>query len=152
MELSPGKILPLRATVYRRRELYDVEAYRWLVERHLNAAFNEPIGPDAAVCLERGDDLAADERYVLFQNSIYVGSSPNCAIHLPHISVAPHHALLLYLAGSFWLEPLTTSFATRFDGRLVPQEHLVPLAPDNFIQLGDIPLTVDEFKQRILDY
>jgi predicted component of type VI protein secretion system len=103
------------------------------------------------VRLSRLDALAGYEHYVLFGRAVLVGSDAACAVRIDHPSVAPVHAQVLHLGGSFWLEPLQHTRPTLCDGRPAPLDQLAPLRPASTIQLGDVHLAVLALQQYYVD-
>ena len=104
-----------------------------------------------ALRLVRQDSLAGREEYVLFDRGVVLGSDPGCAVPLPHASVAPAHAHLLWLAGSFWVEPAGPERSVVIDGKALPAGRVAPLAPGQTLQLGEVRLFVTAFRQYGLD-
>lgn len=148
--VRPANVLSLKCGVYSGGAPADGEAYR----RFEQALGVQPLaqpGGVQAVRMTRVDNLPGVEEYVVFPRTALLGSDPSCPLHLPHPSVSPVHAQVVWLGQSFWLEPLQAGRPTLAGGRPVPLDHLAPLAPGLVLQVGDVRVETVAFQQCHLD-
>lgn len=130
----------------------DPEAYHRFA-RKLGAAEGPPsVGPYAGLRLTRVNNWGGNEEYLLLQRGCGIGSDAGNGLVIPDASVSLNHALLLYNACGFWLEPIQQQQPTRIDGQPVGPHKLVQLLPGMPpLQLGDVEVGVTEFQQWYID-
>lgn len=100
----------------------------------------------AAVRLDRCDNLR-EESYLLMYHPITIGCSPNCAIEVHGPGVAAMHGRLFHLAGCFWFENLASIGQTQLAGTPLPRKELAPLVPGSMLQLGEVALRWEPWRQ-----
>jgi pSer/pThr/pTyr-binding forkhead associated (FHA) protein len=150
--VSPAGVLPLSCTL-----CFDEPPAGAAVYGRFEQRLGFPGAPPApqrvqAVRLRRQDGLAGREEYVIFPRGVFVGSDPACPVRVEDPSAAPLHAQILWLGGSFWLEPLQASRATLAEGRPVAPDHLVPVYPGLTLTLGVTEVTVAPYQQMHVDF
>ena len=104
-----------------------------------------------ALRIDRMENLAGEESYVVLAREALIGGSPNtAAIALSELD-PKILARLLHLDRTFWIEPLASDPPIEVDGERVPVKKLVPLSPGMQIKLGDEIATFDRPSQLYLD-
>ncbi|MCL4205627.1 MAG: FHA domain-containing protein [Pirellulaceae bacterium] len=101
----------------------------------------------AAAAIEPIDHLAGRERYLLLYRSAAIGGSEEAAIWLPEGGLDGISARILNLGGRFWLESLASDTTTSLNGRSLGPRELIPLVPEDRVQIGRIEMRFTEFRQ-----
>ena len=104
-----------------------------------------------AIRIDRVENLAGEENYVVLAREALIGGSPNTAAITLSDGDPKIHARLLHLDRTFWLEPLASDQPTQVDGETIPMKTLVPLSPGMQIKFGDDIATFDRPSQLYLD-
>lgn len=103
-----------------------------------------------AVRLDRVENLAGAESYVLLYGEALIGSSrAACPITVqgPH---AEHPARILYIGRVFWLERLSDSSIVKVNDEDVPCRTLIPLKPGMALQFGEEEVVFNRSEQMFL--
>ncbi len=106
-----------------------------------------------SVCVNRHDDFASEEEYVLFPSVALIGRDPHCTIRLDHPSISERHAWLWYLGQTFWIEPYTSECRVQAHDHQDQAEvdELIPLLIHHAYWLGDVKFFVERYLQPSLD-
>ncbi len=92
------------------------------------------------------DDFRTIERYILMPGWCTIGSSNEACIVVPHPSVAPIHAYLLFAGGYFFIAPEPGASVYVNDNAIRDAEPVPVRFEDNF-RVGNIMLTFETFAQ-----
>ncbi|NQV26505.1 MAG: FHA domain-containing protein [Rhodopirellula sp.] len=104
-----------------------------------------------AVRLNRAENLAGIESYVLIYGPALIGSSSAaCPITLNSTYAEPP-ARILYMGRVFWLERLSETVAVSVNEQEVACRSLVPLSPGMSLQFGDEEVVFNHAEQMFLD-
>ncbi|MBL8890086.1 MAG: FHA domain-containing protein [Planctomycetaceae bacterium] len=142
MVFNPADVLPLRVRLFvaQVREP-DIPDYERFVTSELRAQPAELAGAVQAVGIQRQDQWASQEEYLLLQHSVLIGRAEDCAIQIDEPTLGPHHAYIHFLGGSFWLEMFHPRHPVTIDGHPHLPHHLVPLLPRTEIRLGNLRIS-----------
>ena len=104
-----------------------------------------------AIRVDRVENLADEENYVVLAREALIGGSPNTAAITLSDGDPKVRARLLHLDRTFWLENLTSDHLIQVDGETIPLKTLVPLSPGMQIKFGGDTATFDRPSQFLLD-
>jgi hypothetical protein len=152
--VNPAGVLELRCTlIHEAPALAATDAYARF-EKSLGAlpVSHQPVGPLAAVRVNRVNNIEGLEEYLLVQRGCTIGSDVGNGIVLAEPSVSVRHALLLFNRHGFWLEPIQKQRPTLWDGEQIPAHRLVRLVPGmSPLHLGDVEIGVSTYQQWFVD-
>ncbi len=89
------------------------------------------------------------ERYSLSEGENRLGSSPECAIRIPHPSISRQHAMIYVDAGRAEIEDLGSSNGTRLEGRRISGRQ--PLELGEKLLLGSVWAHLEQVSEKDLE-
>ena len=103
-----------------------------------------------AVRIDRVNNLANQETYVLVYHHATLGHRQDAAIRFLEDTLESFHARVLQLGGQFWLQNLSSGAHTTIDGHRLREAETVPLTFGMVITLGNLRLQYLPFGQMYL--
>lgn len=100
-----------------------------------------------SVLIQRLDNLAAEESYLLICRWATVGRGAASELNLPGADLQRAHARIVRRGGGFWIESLAGRDHVAADGRNLGRGKASPLAAEMTLKLGEAALSVHDFEQ-----